>query len=96
MSEDMEPIVIRQVEKRERKRRFAFPNVTTALLAVIATCLIVMVLQGFAILHQERRQSCAMRWTYPLIINPPVPGAPMHEAQSAWYVATLQCFGVVP
>ena len=46
----MEPIVIRQVEKPERKRRFAFPNVTTALLAVIATCLIVMVLQGFAIL----------------------------------------------
>jgi hypothetical protein len=97
VSDDLEPIDSRSSHEIQRNRRL--PRLTSVLLSVVSVCLVVLVLVGLAILREERRQSCAMRWTLPMLLSPfpeRQPGQPMTEAQTGWYTATLQCFNVTP
>jgi hypothetical protein len=93
MSDDLESIAARGISQPatadQNARRI---KAETALLGVIALCLVVLVGIGFGILHEERRQSCAMRWTFPMLQTPNA----SPEAKGAFLVATNQCFGVTP
>jgi hypothetical protein len=95
MSRDLEAIGT-SPEEPTPKRKLPMPTITTVMLAAIATSLVIMVILGFAILRQERRQSCAMRWTFPMLITPPAPSeaTQLSEARASYLVNG--CFGVTP
>jgi hypothetical protein len=92
MSDDLESIGsgIPEPAKPDHKARRI--RALTALLGVIGVCLVVLVGISLEILHEERRQSCAMRWTFPMLQTPNA----SPEAKSGFLVATNQCFGVAP
>lgn len=97
MSDNLEPIVSRSSDQKRRNRHL--PSLITVLLTLVSACLVVLVAVGLAILREERRQSCALRWTLPTLLSPfpeRQAGQPMTEAQSGWYTASLQCFDVTP
>jgi hypothetical protein len=99
MSDDLEAVHEGADPLSVSKKTVRRPTMATVLLGTVAASLVVLVGLGFAILHEERRQSCAMRWTLPTLLSPfPQRDAtqPMTEAQTGWYIASLQCFGVKP
>jgi hypothetical protein len=97
MSKDLEAIET-SPEEPTAELKLRVPTITTALLGAIATSLVILVMLGFAILRQERRQSCAMRWTFPMLIQPAAPSeaTQLSEARASYLVALNACFGVTP
>jgi hypothetical protein len=97
VSDDLETIDSRSSDENRRNRPFL--SLTSVFLTVVSACLVVLVFVGLAILREERRQSCAMRWTLPLLLSPfpeRQSGQPTTEARTGWYTASLRCFNVTP